>query len=1110
MAYYLSKYHLGINSKGYILSQKNGVRYYQKKRAPNFVNRVGSGDPAYRDSSFWSYFVQSNWRNGAKQLKFDDAGKFWKSSDVDTTQLEELTLSKALTSTGQTAASVGVNIIDSWRAASAAAFGDGSDGALSISSDTTEAPIDSACTGTIGTSALTATNVSFAANQIILIHQSQGTGVGQWEKNTIAGYTAGTITTGTPLVYTYATGAQVRVLKQYSGVTIDSTKTYTAKAWNGTVGGIIGWYCNGTTTVTGTLTASGKGFRGGTATADSQPATHTGEGTVGTEVSGQSTKNGNGGGGAWSDFGGGSGGGNGTAGTNGQGTGGDAVGTANLVTADFGGGGGGASGSSNWRNGGNGGGWIFFVSKTVTVTGAITNAGLDGGGGTADGAGGGAGGSTLVKGQTVTLGTTLVTAAAGAGGSGSTQVGKAGGVGRIHVDYSTSVSGTTTPTLDSTQDSTLVDTPASTSSVGYSGTTNGKIFTWDNGTTWTEVFDTRELTWYETGTDADKVVGDTGGTETAQSQGFQIATAQTIKGVDVYIKKAAGTPGDITVRIETNNAGVPSGTLANANATATIPAFTTSTYSWKRVEFTTGFSLSATTLYHLVLKTAAAGNDNNYNWAANSAGTYSSGAMSASTDGGSTWGAVAAADAYFRILGNATSVNCSLVTKVGGTKKIYFGTGDPAGSVVGDARLYSYNGSAWALTKTFTADTAILSMTEFAGDTNVYLGVATGAVIYKTTDFSTFTSSKDIDVPDNPGYPYVMSEYNNALYVGGGSPELVPTQFYDGFVYYNDTTQWRSLYPYEDTVIKAMEFYDSFLFFGTYFGYLIVFDSSSLNPLFNLKDQYNYAVQVLDMKRFEDKLFVATYPQSGSGETNVGVWVFDRRGFHLAHTVAGVAGFKCFGVVNGTLLVGTGDNGYVYKLDTTYATTGWYQSSYFDANLPSISKLYNSIVIRHDPLVSGQSINVYYKFKETDSWTQLTTGASNAVGDIEQTLTFASGVTSKKISLKVVLNGGGTNTPRLTEVVLQYALYPALKWQWNLRLKAKSNLVLADNTTESRSAATIRSDLESLMNTQTLYTFVDVDGTSHNVLVNDIDQTSWVINPADVSEDEIALSLLEA
>src|SRR3972149_431735 len=103
-----------------------------------------------------------------------------------------------------------------------AVFGDGSDGALTISSNTTQAPVDSACTGTAAAYALTATNASFATGDKILIHQSRGTGAGKWERNEIASYTAGTITCANQLINTYVSGAQVIVLKEYTNVTINT------------------------------------------------------------------------------------------------------------------------------------------------------------------------------------------------------------------------------------------------------------------------------------------------------------------------------------------------------------------------------------------------------------------------------------------------------------------------------------------------------------------------------------------------------------------------------------------------------------------------------------------------------------------------------------------------------------------------------------------------------------------------------------------------------------------------------------------------------------------------------------------------------------------------
>ena len=85
----------------------------------------------------------------------------------------------------------------------AAFFGDGGDGALTVSANATDAPTDSAATATAATNSISATNASFAAGDKIAIHQTQGTGAGKRERTEIASYTAGTITTTDSLTNTY-------------------------------------------------------------------------------------------------------------------------------------------------------------------------------------------------------------------------------------------------------------------------------------------------------------------------------------------------------------------------------------------------------------------------------------------------------------------------------------------------------------------------------------------------------------------------------------------------------------------------------------------------------------------------------------------------------------------------------------------------------------------------------------------------------------------------------------------------------------------------------------------------------------------------------------------
>lgn len=345
-------------------------------------------------------------------------------------------------------------------------FGDGSDGSPTISSNTTEAPIDSAATATAATNTISATNASFAAGQVVMIHQTRGGSAGTWERASIQSYSAGTITLTTSLMGTYSALSQVRVLKQYANVTINTGVTYSAKTWIQSVGGIIGFLANGTVTVTGIINAQGKGFDGtsgggGGITGGGQQ----GEGTAGAGGTASSDPNGNGGGGGVTVNTGGGGGGNGSAGTNGSNSGGNppgmgapASGTADLTTMNLGGSGGsGNNGGGDLWYGGDGGGIVFIAATALIVTGAITaNGDSPGPNGAGTGGGGGAGGSILLKCQTATLGTGLITATGGAGGNLTGIAGGTGGDGRIHLDYYTSYTGTTTPTLDASQDNSLV------------------------------------------------------------------------------------------------------------------------------------------------------------------------------------------------------------------------------------------------------------------------------------------------------------------------------------------------------------------------------------------------------------------------------------------------------------------------------------------------------------------------------------------------------------------------------------------------------------------------------------------------------------------------------
>lgn len=348
-------------------------------------------------------------------------------------------------------------------------YGDGRNGSVSAASGVVNSY--ATCLGTSGSPTVT-TSLSVSAGDLIMLHQSRGSGVGNWELVKVLTPGTGEFTADRNLTNSYVSGAQAVLIPQYtSGV---CSNTLSASSWNGSVGGILAVHVNGAATFSGALNvpgasgglgtsgsgATGGGFRGGDA--DINNPANTGEGNIGASVTNQFTANGSGGGGAKDNgsgppfHGGGGGGGHATSGstggTNGNGVGGVGGGTsgnADLTTMTFGGGGGGGTEQSGTVAGGaSGGGIVAITAVTIAITGSVN---LNGGNGTNDEGGAGAGGSCLIKGNRISLGTNLVTAT---GGSASV-LGGAGGAGRIHVDYGITPTGTTNPTFTSAKDTKL-------------------------------------------------------------------------------------------------------------------------------------------------------------------------------------------------------------------------------------------------------------------------------------------------------------------------------------------------------------------------------------------------------------------------------------------------------------------------------------------------------------------------------------------------------------------------------------------------------------------------------------------------------------------------------
>lgn len=356
-------------------------------------------------------------------------------------------------------------------------WGNGANGAGTISGSISNGVNwHGACSGTAGNTTLTVPN-GWSWTGLALVHQTQGTGAGQWEIvyiNSISGTTA---TLNKTLHYSYGTGAQCVLFQQFTTATVNASNVL---AWNGSSGGIAVICAKDSITVSGMLNCnggngsystggtpaggSGGGFRGGYGRSSGSAIqyAHQGEGTSG--YGGESNAaNGNGGGGGGytsSNSGGGGGGGHASSGSTGtasgvSGTGGSSAGASDLTNMVFGGGGGGAAviPTNPVGGGGGGGGIIILISKSISASANVSACGGAGGNPNTDkteAGGDGAGGSILCVCESASLGTSNLIAY-----NGNSSYGADASTGRIAVHYATSVTGTTTPTYTGIQDTTL-------------------------------------------------------------------------------------------------------------------------------------------------------------------------------------------------------------------------------------------------------------------------------------------------------------------------------------------------------------------------------------------------------------------------------------------------------------------------------------------------------------------------------------------------------------------------------------------------------------------------------------------------------------------------------
>jgi len=393
-------------------------------------------------------------------------------------------------------------------------------------------------------------------------------------------------------------------------------------------------------------------------------------------------------------------------------------------------------------------------------------------------------------------------------------------------------------------------------------------------------------------------------------------------------------------------------------------------------------------------------------------------------------------------------INCLLFSKIGldgaratGAGQIYAGVGTPAGTGgTNAAQIYRYDGT-WASAATFSGFDSVTCMVEF--NSEVYCGLGGTAQVQKCSDanLATWTLSKDIDYP---GYIWDLEVYNQRLYAACGSPEGSPTVYQLGTLYAFDGYLWSEVAPFNGTVLKSLCVYDNLLFIGTTSGQLYVYNRANIDLLYEMPD----TTCIYDMVVYSDKLYIAVSYRTTDASENA-VYVFDRAGTHMAHYDAAVMPTSLM-VYGDDLFIGNKTGGSAYKIDKSkYNATGEVQSSYFNANLPNIDKVWFDCDIEMVALPASCKVELYYKKDESDTaWTKI--DETVETGKTLARFSLPEGTYSKKLSYRLVISSSDpTKSPTINKIIFRYIVQPDFKYLWRFKVACPDNLEFLDESQPS-------------------------------------------------------------
>jgi hypothetical protein len=295
---------------------------------------------------------------------------------------------------------------------------------------------------------------------------------------------------------------------------------------------------------------------------------------------------------------------------------------------------------------------------------------------------------------------------------------------------------------------------------------------------------------------------------------------------------------------------------------------------------------------------------------------------------------------------------------------------------------------------------------------------------------------------------------------------------YDGkaFYLYDELPQgfnMTALIPYRDVLLilgyfKIRSGYKSAVYY---------MKGSGENHLYSVGD-YSADWRMYAACGGDDEIFFANAKRGGADRYDLEVGGITNGPMRSSTTMA--VPFKSMAVCEGYLYIGhyvSGDTSYngIWQADlqapSNYAASGWLTTAEYDFGWSNSVKLFKDIRIECRALASGQGIEVQYSTNGGTTYVSAGTTTYTADGAATGETYTLDNVSGTTIKLKILLTGGGTNTPTLTKVVVRAARCIDTKDMWDLRL------YIADDATK-------RAALEASYAKQTQLSFTDVDRSS--------------------------------